>query len=138
MSAYIDASVILRLVFGEPGKLADWQKYDLRIASDLVEVECLRTIDRLRVRHGLSVEEVISRQESFSEFLETLERIEITRSILRRASQSFPVPLGTLDAIHLSTALAWQDERDSELIFATHDKTLAQAARALGMKVAGI
>ena len=59
MSAYFDTSVILRLVLGEPGKMADWRKYDPRIASDLAEVECLRTVDRLRIRHGLSLAEIV-------------------------------------------------------------------------------
>jgi predicted nucleic acid-binding protein len=138
MNAYFDSSVFLRLVLGEPGKLPDWQGYDLRVSSDLAEVECLRTLDRLRIRHGFSAEEIAGRREVLFELLETTERVEITRFILRRASQAFPVELGTLDAIHLSTALAWQDEQDSDLIFATHDKSLALAARALGIRVVGV
>jgi predicted nucleic acid-binding protein len=137
LNAYFDSSIFLRLVLGEPGKLPAWKDYDLRITSDLAEVECLRTLDRLRIRHGLSQEEITNRREALYILLETTERIEICRSILNRASQTFPVELGTLDAIHLSTALVWRDEQESELVFATHDKALALAARSLGFKVAG-
>jgi hypothetical protein len=57
--------------------------------------------------------------------------------VLRRASEPFPTPLGTLDAIHLSTALAWRDARNTDLTMATHDTALATAARAVGLQVVG-
>jgi hypothetical protein len=47
-------------------------------------------------------------------------------------------PLGTLDAIHLSTAISWRDARNTELTMATHDKSLATAARAIGLHVIGV
>jgi hypothetical protein len=42
-----------------------------------------------------------------------------------------------LDAIHLSTALAWRDARNTDLTMATHDTALATAARAVGLQVIG-
>jgi hypothetical protein len=47
--AYVDSSVVLRVVLGQPGKLAEWKSIVTGVASGLVEVECLRTLDRLRV-----------------------------------------------------------------------------------------
>jgi hypothetical protein len=55
-----------------------------------------------------------------------------------RAPDPFPLPVRTLDAIHLSTAMAWRDSYEQEIVFATHDKALGKAARAMGFLVAGI
>jgi len=57
---------------------------------------------------------------------------------LRRAAQPMPIPLGTLDAVHLATALLWQETRDEDLVLATHDRALALAARASGLHVIGV
>lgn len=49
----------------------------------------------------------------------------------------FPTPLGTLVAIHLTTALLWRETRNESLVMATHDKALATAAQAVGLQVTG-
>jgi hypothetical protein len=46
-------------------------------------------------------------------------------------------PLGTLDAIHLASALPWCSERQQRLVMATHDIALGLAARASGLEVIG-
>jgi hypothetical protein len=48
-----------------------------------------------------------------------------------------PTVLGTLDAIHLATALLWRENTGSDLVMATHDGSLALAARAAGFRVIG-
>jgi predicted nucleic acid-binding protein len=77
------------------------------------------------------------RRETVFRILEALEVVEPTRPVLRRAAQPLPVALGTLDAIHVATALAWREATDTELVFATHDLRLATAARALGLRTVG-
>ena len=64
--------------------------------------------------------------------------VEPTAAVLRRAAQPLPTPLGTPDAIHLSTALLWREVRGEELVMATHDQMLAIAARASGLPVIGV
>lgn len=105
------------------------------VASALVEVESLRTLDRLRLAEDLGEQELARRREAVYRILETLEVVEPTRPILVRAAQPLPVLLGTLDAIHLATALAWREATEADLAFATHDARLATAARALGLHV---
>ena len=61
-----------------------------------------------------------------------------SRPILVRASEPFPTPLGTLDTMHLATALVWRDRTQQDLIMATHDGGLAIAARAYGIDVLGV
>jgi predicted nucleic acid-binding protein len=60
----------------------------------------------------------------------------VAASILERAADPFPTALGTLDAIHLATALQLRDEYPA-LAFATHDRELATAARSVGFTVEG-
>ena len=137
MIAYLDASIILRLILGEPNKLAEWKRVKTGVASALTEVECLRTLDRLGRAGVLNDREIAARREEVYRLLEGVEVVEVARPILRRASEPFPTPLGTLDAIHLATAIAWRDATASELVLATHDKALGIAARSLGLQVIG-
>ena len=136
MIAYVDASVLLRLVLGEPGRLAKWREVETAVSSALAEVEVLRTLDRLRVRAELTPEETADRRGTAYRVLEAVSLADVSTPILRRAADPFPTPLGTLDAIHLATALAWRDAR-REVVMATHDAQLALAARACGFEVIG-
>ena len=138
MIAYVDSSVVLRVVLGQPGRLAEWKSIVTGVASGLVEVECLRTLDRLRVAGNLSSDDVAVRREAVFRVLEGLELVELTRAVLHRAAQPLPSPLGTLDAIHLATAEMWREAKGKELLVATHDHALALAARASGFRVAGV
>jgi predicted nucleic acid-binding protein len=136
--AYVESSVVLRLVLGQPGALREWRSLDGGVASALVEVECLRTLDRLRLAEGLRENELARRRETVYRMLETLEVVDPTRPVLTRAAQPLPVVLGTLVAINLATALAWREVTETDLAFATHDARLATAARALGLHTIGV
>ena len=46
MNAYIDASVVLRIVLSEPDPISAWGSIDVAVSSELVRLECLRTVDR--------------------------------------------------------------------------------------------
>lgn len=138
MIAYLDASVVLRLVLGEPGRWAETGKVEGGVASALTEVECLRTLDRLALAGALSADELADRRAAVYRLMEAVAVVDVDRTVLRRASEPFPTPLGTLDAIHLSTAINWRDLRRTELTMATHDRALATAARAIGLEVVGV
>lgn len=138
MIAYVDSSVVLRIVLGQRGRLAEWRDITRGVASGLLEVECLRTIDRLRVSGALSVDDAVLRREAVYRILEALELVELTPAILRRAAQPMPAPLGTLDAMHLATVEMWREVTGKEPVIATHDQALALAARASGFRVVGI
>jgi len=135
--AYLDSSVLLRMVVGQKDRLRQWREVRQGVASSLVEVECLRTLDRLRLYQGIGHEAIAVRRGAIFRLLEGMELVEPTRPVLARASQPFPTPLGTLDAIHLATALLWREGQDRELVMATHDAALGMAARASGFDVVG-
>ncbi len=138
MIASLDSSVLLRVVLGQRGSLREWKAIQTGIASTLVEVECLRTLDRLRVLEGIAEGEIARRRETIYRIVEALTVIEPTRPVLARAAQPFPVLLGTLDALHLATALLWHERSDADLVMATHDAALGLAARAVGFRVIGL
>jgi predicted nucleic acid-binding protein len=135
--AYLDSSVLLRIVLGQPDRLKEWPRIETGVASALAEVECLRTLDRLRLRVGMSDEDLALRREAVYRLTEETTLVEPTRAVLQRAAQPLPTPLGTLDAIHLATAMLWRETRARDLVMATHDQALAIAARAVGFPVVG-
>jgi predicted nucleic acid-binding protein len=135
--AYLDTSALLRLVLREPGALEELRSCEAFVSSELLAVESLRTIDRLRLQGSLSPEEAIARRDIVTEWLEAVDLVLLQRPVLARASEPFPTPLGTLDALHLSTALVWRDRTQQALVMATHDASLALAARSFGIQVIG-
>jgi hypothetical protein len=58
--------------------------------------------------------------------------------VLSRAGEPLPTPLGTLDAIHLATALIWRERMGVLPTIATHDSALGLAARTFGFGVRGV
>ena len=98
----------------------------------------LDTLDRLRLRAQLPDAEVASRRAKILEIIATLELVEVDAVVLDRAAQPMPTELGTLDAIHLATALLWKEMSHTDLTMATHDTALGLAARAHGLPVVGV
>ncbi len=138
MNAYLDSSVLLRLILRERGTLREWDSVETGVGSVIVEVECLRAIDRLRLAKGLSDEQVAQRREALYGLVAPMKLVELDRPVLARASQPFSTALRTLDAIHLVSALVWREKSEKDLTMATHDSRLATAARAHGMRVVGV
>lgn len=100
--------------------------------------ESLRTLDRLRLRANLADTEVASRRATIHKLIASLELVEIDSRVLERAAQPMPTELGTLDAIHLATALLWKEMTGGNLVMATHDGALALGAEAHGLPVVGV
>ncbi|MGH7530686.1 MAG: type II toxin-antitoxin system VapC family toxin [Gemmatimonadales bacterium] len=137
MIAYVESSVILRLVLGQPGALREWRTVDAGATSAIAEVECLRTLDRLRLADRLGERQIAERRAAVYDVLNTLTIIELTRPILTRSAQPLPLTLATLDALHLASALAWREHTGDTVVLATHDRRLAAASRALGLGTIG-
>ena len=130
--------MLLRVILGQPNALVEWQEVESGVTSALVEVECLRTLDRLKLKEGASDAEVAARCEAVYRLIDETHVIEVSRSVLERASRPLPTPLGTLDAIQLSSALLWRERQEVDLVMATHDTALAVASRACGLSVVGV
>lgn len=136
MNLYIDSSVLLRVVLGERGALPQWREIDRAVSSELLRLECLRTIDRARLRLDLPDREVASARAAILDLLPSFDLLPLDPRILLRAADPFPTNLGSLDAIHLASALQART-LIPDLEFATHDEELATAASATGFRVFG-
>ena len=138
MIAYLDTSALLRLVLREAGALDELRDFEQLVSSELTAVESCRTIDRLRLQGSLTTEEAAIRLDVVRQWLEAIDLVLLRPPVLSRAGEPLPTPLGTLDAVHLSTALIWRDRTGNALLMATHDGALGLAARTFGFEVRGV
>ena len=138
MIVYVDTSVLLRVLLGQPKKLREWGRWERAYSSELTGVEMRRAVDRLRLAGVLDDEQLASAHETCARIEASLGRIDITRTVLRRASLPMPTAVKTLDAVHLASALILHERIKARLVFATHDAQQALAARALGFDCIGM
>jgi predicted nucleic acid-binding protein len=136
VNVYVDSSVVLRIVLGERHQLPAWRRIRRPLSSQLIRVECLRTIDRARVRLSLDEPVLARRRAAVLEVLEGFDTMPVDAAVLARAAEPFPTTVGTLDAIHLASALRLRAQIP-DLRLATHDAELATAALAVGFDVLG-
>jgi hypothetical protein len=123
---YLDSSVALaHLLAGDrfPGAVL-WDQP--LVSCRLLECEVWNRINAylLQTSHGESVRNLIGR----------VAMIEMVGPVLTRALQPFPVPVRTLDAIHLS-ALEFVRAQNQTVQLASYDERLLNVARLLGIAI---
>ncbi len=127
MAVYLDSSAFVKLVVSEPESRALrsylGQRQTRHISSAMLRAEALRA-----VRHGGP--EVLALTRSA---LRRVELVAVTDGILDSSGILEPRVVRTLDAIHLSTALALGDDLD---VVVTYDARMAEGARLLGLGTA--
>ena len=137
MNVYVDSSVLLRVVLGEPQRLRIWPRITNAVSSELIRLECLRTVDRARIRLGLGDRHIARHRAEVLAAVDAFTLVAMDSTVLERASEPFPTVVGSLDAVHLASALLVREEFEG-LEFATHDDELGIAARAVGLPVHGL
>lgn len=137
MILYLDTSVVLRILFGEPHPLEEWGAWEIGYSSELLRVEGRRTIDRLRLGAALDDEGVAASRQQLERIEDGLGFMPVTKAVLHRASLPMATAVRTLDALHVVSALLVKERRGVDVIFATHDNSQATGARAMGLKVIG-
>src|SRR5947207_12894711 len=115
MTVYLDTSVVLRPLLDQPQKLSSWGEWETAYSSELMGVECRRVIDRLRLESVFDDNEVGQAMERLGQIEKTIKRIRLTRSIIQAASKTMPTIVKTLDAFHLTSAIAIRERRDVDL-----------------------
>ncbi|MBC7793057.1 MAG: type II toxin-antitoxin system VapC family toxin [Clostridia bacterium] len=115
-----------------------WRSEDPLYVSALAVTEAGRVIDRLRHDGRIDDETVATLHDDARTIFEHTHIVDLSNEILARAAGPFPTVLRTLDAIHVSTALAIGAELEEPVTLFTHDKQQALAARALGLRIRGI
>lgn len=140
MIAHLDSSVLLRVVLREPDRLAECDQITVPVTSVLTRVEMARTMDRNAVLRTASESELAEKRNEIADLLRRINVVALDDFVLEEAARPLSVVLGTLDAIHLASAVLHRaSQRDDErpIVFATHDAQLARAARAMNFEVIG-
>jgi predicted nucleic acid-binding protein len=135
MKVYVDSSVVLRRLLGEPGAFERWSDWEWAVSSELLPVEAHRSINQLRLTRSMADEEVAQVVAVFRSLIRVFEMVPVRSPVLERAASAFPTVVGTLDAIHIASALLWVQENEAPLVFLTHDEQQARAAMACGLDV---
>jgi len=123
---YLDTSVVLAHLLAEDRRPPPALWAEELWSSRLLEYELWNRIHALDLArsHGDFVRLLLAR----------VSLIELDPMVLGRATQPFPAPTRTLDALHLASA-SWLRERGGEVRLATYDRRLAGAAQAMGLEV---
>lgn len=138
MIAFLDSSVVARVLLGEPDPLDRWAEIGEAYAARLMAIEIARLIDRLRLGGAIDDEAVVHLHAEARRLLRSIDLVELSEPILERAAGPMPTVLRTLDALHLATAMELKRDLEQDLVLATHDSQLARAARAAGFEVVGV
>jgi predicted nucleic acid-binding protein len=119
---YLDASVALAQLFAEDRQPSDDMWREPLTASRLLQYEVWARVHarRLEARHGDKVRDL----------LDGVTYIELSPLVLARAVDPFPVPVRTLDALHLAT-MTFLRGNGLAIELASYDARLLAAARAL-------
>lgn len=137
MVAYLDSSVVLRHIL--LGEIAIEHAFAVErvVASELLEIECRRVLHRYRLNGDLDDESLPQALERLDRVLAGVTLLALTQRVKKRAMDSFPVVVRTLDALHLASAVVYAEsyadsESDETLLIFSHDEAMNRCARALG------
>ena len=123
---YLDTSVALAHLLAEDRALPEALWQSPLVASRLLEYEVWNRIHArgLARSHGEEARVLIGR----------VALIELAPPVLAQALEPFPVPVRTLDALHLAS-LEFLRDRGQTIELATFDERMLTAARALGISL---
>jgi predicted nucleic acid-binding protein len=123
--AYLDTSAYVKLILEEDGheelrsELSRWDGY---VSSMLLAVEAIRACSRYSPDSARDARA----------WLEGVSLLPLDDAVLDAATELAPPTLGTLDALHLATALTVREELGA---FFTYDQRLFAAAKGQGITV---
>ena len=124
---YIDSSVVLaRLLFEARSPPEEFWLAQF-VSSRLLEYEVWNRVHA----YGLAG----SPANEARALLTGIDLVEMSKPVLAKALEPFPIPLRTLDSLHLAT-MDFLHNRGEEVELASYDARLIAAARALGLPLA--
>jgi len=126
---YLDSSVVLASILVEDRKPPPSLWQETLFSSRLLQYEVWVTLNarNLQRSHGNAAIALINR----------LSLIELSPDVLERALEPFPVPVRTLDALHLASIEFLRRHRQT-VELASYDERLAAAARGLGIPLVAL
>ncbi len=137
MILYLDASALVKRYIAEPGTsevtaaIAAATVVGTSIISRAETAAALAKAVRTRT---LSQQEAASALQVFRSEWPNLVRVQTTETLVARADVlAWELGLRGYDAVHLASALLWQDGVDEKIVFATFDRQLWEAAGQRGL-----
>lgn len=126
---YVDSSVVLAYLLTEDRSPATTFWRQRFFSSRLLHYEVWTRIHAL----GLAT----SHTQLMELLLKRINLLEMMPAILARALDSFPIPVRTLDALHLASADFLRSQGETVAV-ASYDKRLVTAARLLGFEIVAV
>jgi hypothetical protein len=127
---YIDSSVALASILAEERKPADalWAAERL-FSSRLLQYEVWNRAFAAGIggTHRGQIESMLRK----------IDLLDLSQAALASALTPFPLPVRTLDGLHLATALFLRDQGES-IELASYDNRMIAAAQAMGIPVAAL
>jgi len=123
---YVDTSVALAHLLAEDQQPPESLWTETLVSSRLIEFEIWTRVHarKLGQSHGELVREMLGR----------LALLELASTVLARALEPFPVPVRTLDALHLASAYFLRAQ-GQQIRLASYDERMRAAAERIGLEV---
>ncbi len=123
---YLDTSVALAQLLAEDRRPPPALWSENLVSSRLLEYEIWNRVHARRLTE--------SHSEPVRQILERVALIELVGPVLARAQEPFPIPVRTLDALHLAS-IEFLRSQAVDLQLASYDRRQLTAARHLGIPV---
>jgi len=138
---YAESSAVLAWLLGEPSQslvLLELEGADRVVSSSLTALECARGLARARASSRLSRADEMAARHLLDVAESSWDVHDLSEKVMARARGSFPSePVGTLDALHIATALVFHEALGGVAVLSFDDRIRANA-QALGMVVVPI
>jgi hypothetical protein len=126
MVIYLDSSIVLAQLFAEDRLPPKALARGSLASSQLLEYEVWNRIHARGFTH--------SHRDATAAFLRRVSLIDFSPAVLARALSPFPIPVRTLDGLHLAT-IEFLRATGEDIELASYDRKLIAGARALGIAI---
>jgi hypothetical protein len=123
---YLDTSVALAHLFAEDLQPPDEIWHEPLVSSRLLEYELWVAINARKL--GGTHADVAR------DLLDVIAIVELSTAVLSRVVQPFPVPIRTLDALHLAS-LAFLEQQGHAVELLSYDRRMLDGARAMKLGI---
>jgi predicted nucleic acid-binding protein len=136
--AYLDSSALVKRYLVERGSretIALTSQAEMTATSIISRAEVAAGLAKA-VRVGVVADDVARKaQRSFARDWSDFLRVPVTEALVQRAETlAWEHALRGYDAVHLASGLTWQESAGQEIVLATFDQQLWDAAKRTGLK----
>ena len=133
---YLETSAILRALLEDDEAALAGITSGVLVTSALTSIELERALLRACFDKCITTDQRRAKRAWFRDLLEVCEVINLDDAVRERAGQPFPVePIRTLDAVHLASALLFEQALGAPLTLLSVDNRVRDNAQELGFRV---